>query len=124
MAVRQPTGPCPTSTSTGTPAAVFPVPHLRPVGAGTGDCVVEDTATGLAEPAAVHPVSAHPASAATASTAGPAGRQAERRMEVSFRAPHHAVIRLRIRGRLPMSPGLFSPGGRECGNPVTGPGPR
>src|SRR5580704_12193684 len=124
MAVRQPTAPCPTSTSTGTPADVFPVPHLRPAAAATGDCVVEDAAAGLAEPVAVHPVSAHPASAATARTAGPAGRQAERRMEVSFRAPHHAVIRLPIRGRLPMSPRLFRDGERGAGTLVAEPGPR
>src|ERR1700733_3776235 len=117
MAVRQPTGPCPTSTSTGTPAAVFPVPHLRPVAAGAGDWVVEDAAAGLTEPGAVHPVSAHPVRAARARTASPAGRQVERRMEVSFRAPHHAVIRLCIRGRLRMSPGLYSHDEQERANP-------
>ena len=48
---------------------------------------------------------------------GPSRRQANGAWRSPFRAPHHAVIRLRIGG--PMSPGLFSPGGRECGNPVT-----
>ena len=78
MAVAHPTGPCPTSTRIGTPAAVFPAPHLRPVGAGTGDGAVEVAAEGLAEPPAPHPVSAHPVSTARARKAGkaaPAGRQ-------------------------------------------------
>src|ERR1700722_2633100 len=83
MAVAQPTGPCPISTTTGTPAAVLPVPHLWPVAAGTGDCAAEVAAAGFAALPALHPVSAHPASAARASTAGkaaPAGRKGGRRM--------------------------------------------
>src|SRR6202042_519327 len=112
MAVGQPTGPCPISTRTGTPAAVLPVPHLWPVAAGAGDCAAEVAAAGFAARPVLHPVSAHPASAARASAAGkaaPAGRKGGRRMGVSFRAPHHAVIRGGIRGRLPVSRGLSSP---------------